>query len=333
MFINLQLKNDIIQNRNISDFTLAVYIALKKNCISTNEFQIVTPCWIDYLLTDNLKTKLNQRARERILKAFDELKEQTDIEITNCDGAKTFVISNKSIMFDFSKGNYTTIDFDIVKQLLKEDKKKRWGLFHYYVWLTSLFISKVTVFDFDGISTQDILICNYSISELSSMLGISEPTIMEYNKILVDKKLIHINNVYNIVTFYKRKAGEKHNTVYTKNVYGKYIDKDYIDKYITDKYRHQCSKANKKSLDIGRSLTQKYRYLVKCPNTDKYSNKEIQEIYDYILAQNEKFQNTINKYQRDYSSVENESLDKSIQNMKNKIKDLSVFDRFDFLEK
>lgn len=329
--MNLQIKNDVIQNPDISDYALAVFIALKNNCISTYNFQVVSPIWINFLLTDELKTELSRKKREGIINAIKELNEKFDLNITRCVGEKTFIVPTKSLKVDYTKGNYTTVNFDNVKKIIKNGGRAKWYIIHYYLLLSSYMINKITVCDHSSIHTCNILICNKSIADLSELTGIATTTISKYNKFLVDNEIIHINR--DIEVFSKKTDGKKE-VIFVKNTYGRYEDKDYIDKYVWEKYKHKNRIFKEKTSDLNRSLMQKYNFLVKNPDTDKYTNEEIQQIYDYIVLFNGKLKDTINKLETNYAENEsNQSLVNTVEEYENKIKDLSVFDKFSFIER
>lgn len=328
--MNLQIKNDVIQNPDISDYALAVFIALKKNCISTYNFQVVSPIWINYLLTDKLKTQLSQKEREKIINAIKELNKKFDLNINRCIGEKTFIVPTKSLKLDYTKGNYTTINFDNVKRIIKNGGKAKWYILHYYLLILSYMICKIPVCNETGFKTCNILICNKSIAELSELTGMATITISRYNKFLVDNEIIHISR--NIEAFSKKTDGKKE-VVFVKNTYGRYEDKDYIDKYVWEKYKHKNRLFKEKTSDLNRSLMQKYNFLVKNPDTDKYTNEEIQQIYDYIVLFNGKLKDAINKLETNYAENEsNQSLVNTVEEYENKIKDISVFDKFTFIK-
>lgn len=152
---------------------------------------------------------------------------------------------------------------------------------------------------------------------LSQLFGISERTIIRYNKILEDTGLLYIYRSNDFLI--SKDSGE---ILRLTNIYGRPEDKIYIDAYAVnqqkykDSYRYvenNISKANTK-----RRLAQMYNQI--CKNNDsKYSEEDIKQIYAYVMQENHKYEATYKK-NNDESYLE-------------KIRDIRVFDKYGFITK
>lgn len=105
------------------------------------------------------------------------------------------------------------------------------------------------------------------------------------------------------------------------NVYGRPINKLYIDSFAQNqrKYRESYRWVNNniKNTNTKRRLAQMFIQLSK-GNGENYSRDDIFQIYKYVISENKKYEN-LSKKNNDESYLE-------------KIRDISVFDQYEFNE-
>ena len=179
----------------------------------------------------------------------------------------------------------------------------------------STITSSITVYLPNG-DYKNRVVGNFTIDYLSKLAGISERSIIEYNKILEENNLLYVNRNGDFV------LDEQNNIKKMSNVYGRPCDSEYINEFANSKQKYNSSyryvQTNEVSANNNRRLAQMYQQILK-GNGERYSKTEIIEIYDYIVSQNKKYEKLYEKH--------------NYEEYLNKIRDVSVFDKYDFLQK
>ena len=175
-------------------------------------------------------------------------------------------------------------------------------------------VAKITVTLPDGNSKSGI-ISNLPISYLAKQMNVSTKTIMDYNKLLEDAKLIYIYRQNDFVL-------DKNNSLKTlPNIFGRYVDKEYIDAFAHNQRQynksHRHMDENYNNANQKRRLAQMYQHILK-GKYDDYSEDEIITVYNYVLLENKKYEDLYDKTQYD--------------GYLDKIRDIDVFKRFNFLK-
>lgn len=312
--MQLWLSENIYKSDKVSIYGLAAYCAIKT--LLPNE-EIKDICVTNELLAYQLTKSLN------CSRGF----------YSNLQTGYIELLSNGFIKQVLSKGKYSIIDcsdlfitedneyFTIItyNELLKIFEQKNTNTFlllKYFIYLIGTISSTIDVY-IDAVQHKCRVVGNLTIEYISKLSGISERSIIEYNKILEELGLIYIyrQNDYLI----NKDNGEIKRF---SNVYGRLEDKDYIDTYAINQQKYKESyryvennikKANKK-----RRLAQMYNQI--CKNNDsKYSEDDIKQVYMYVMQENHKYEATYKK-NNDESCLE-------------KIRDICVFNKYGFTTK
>lgn len=227
-------------------------------------------------------------------------------------GKDSFIIETNSLAVDKSKEKYTYLFQTDIDKIMKSSISTKLQLFRYYVFLMDSINTKTTVLLVDGKSKNNV-IGHQTQESLSAISGLSTRTIIRYNELLEKLNVIYVCRSDDF------KLDEKGLVSQFPNVYGRYVNMEYIKKYAKDYKEYKGSykqvQKRKNETNDNRKLAQEYNWLCK---GSKYTNDEIIRIYNYIMQNNKKYEALYDKEgNEDYLS---------------KIKDLSVFDNYDFLE-
>ncbi|WP_143322621.1 hypothetical protein [Clostridium sp. HBUAS56010] len=228
-------------------------------------------------------------------------------------GKDSFIIDTVSLNVDKSKEKYTLLFQHDVDKIMKSSHSIKLQLFRYYVYLMDSVNTKTTVYLVDGKSKSSVV--GYQTQEqLSSVSGLSTRTIIRYNTMLEELSVIYVCRSDDFTIDKDGLLSQ------FPNVYGRYTNREYIQKYAQDykQYKKSYKQVQKKKGETNdnRKLAQKYYWLCR---GHQYSEEEISRIYCYIVQNNKKYESL-------YDEEGNEDY-------LNKIKDLSVFDNYDFLER
>ena len=228
-------------------------------------------------------------------------------------GKDSFVITTGTLSIDKTKEKYTYLFQGDVDKIVKSNFANKVQVFRYYVYLMDSINTKTTVYLVDG-KFKNNIIGHQTQEQLSATSGLSTRTIMRYNTILEELKIIYVCRSGDF------SIDDKGLISQFPNVYGRYVNKDYIQKYALDynQYKDGYRQVQKKKGETNdnRKLAQKYYWLCR---GHQYSEEEISRIYGYVIQNNKKYESLFDK--------------EGNEDYLNKIKDLSVFDNYDFLER
>ncbi len=224
----------------------------------------------------------------------------------------SYILNYNSLNVDTTKEKYTVLEIDDMRKIMESLYKSKLQLFRYYIYLMDSINSKITVYLESG-EFKNNVIGHQTQEYLSSVSGLSTRTIIRYNSILEELCVIYVSRADDF------SVNDKGEISQLPNVYGRYTDKDYIKKYSNDykhyKVGHKQVHEKKLEANDNRKLAQEYNWLCK---GYEYPDEEIIKIYRYIIKNNKKYEALYDKEGYD------EYLDK--------IKDLEVFDNYDFLK-
>ena len=188
-------------------------------------------------------------------------------------------------------------------------------LLRYFVSLISTISSKITVY-LDNGEYKNRVVGNFTIDYLSELSGITDRTIIEYNKILEEIGLIYIYRQEDFV------LDKENNIKRLNNIYGRASDIEYITTFAKNQQKHYESyrylENNNKKANTKRRLAQMYQQLLK-GRGEKYTENEILEIYNYVIEENQ-------KYERMYEK-------NKCEDYLDKIRDTDIFDKYEFLNR
>lgn len=306
---------ETLTTNQFSNFAIATFCSLQsmtvpalinKHCLTVQQ--------ITYHLTED-ETHLKSRNRmvDYIKCGLNELIEN-DVVYKLDEIQKHYILDCSNLWIDTEFNNYTILFFDEVQQIFKAKNTNNFLLLRYFIFLIGTISSKITVY-LDNGEYKSRVVGNFTIDYLSELSGISVRTIIEYNKILEELKLLYIYRQQDFV------IDKENNIKSLSNIYGRACDKDYIIAFATNQQKHHESyryvNNNTIKVNNNRRLAQMYQQLIK-GGGKKYTEGEIIEIYSYVIAENE-------KYERMYDKD-------GYENHLDKIRDTTVFEKFDFLK-
>lgn len=258
---------------------------------------------------------VQRRFVESIKTGLTELIDQNFVTVIEAKG-QNLVIDCSNLFITEDNEYFTIITYDELQKIFKLNIKNNFALLKYFISLIGTISSSIDVW-IDAYQHKCRVVGNLTMDYLSQLFGISERTIIRYNKILEDAGLLYI---YRSNDFLINNDTGKLSRL--TNIYGRPENKIYIDTYAIkqqkykESYRYienNITKANNK-----RRLAQMYNQI--CKNKDsKYSEEDIKRVYAYVIQENHKYKATYQK-NNDESCLE-------------KIRDIQVFDKYGFITK
>lgn len=308
--ISIFVPNSLLNGESISEYGLLVYCVLQKISFREVSKICVTLQQIIFSII-GIVPERRSRIYENIVQGLKELEDANLVKIDDVT-QKHYILDTSSMTIDTSKGNFTIVYFDEIKRIFEIDGVNNFILLEYFVSLVGTISSSIEVVLPSGISKSRV-VGNYTIQYLAKISKISVRSVIDYNKILENNKLIYIYRHDDFLLF----NGELRQL---SNVYGRFSDHEYIDVY--GLRLSQTENVHKKSgIDIDankkRRLAQIYTQIYKYHKTN-YTREQILEVYNYVLKENE-------RYQKLYD-------DSKFNNYLDKIRDIEVFKEFDFLK-
>lgn len=310
--ISLFIPETLIENKTLSNYSIAVYCVLHALSIPAHmPVQCVTQQQLEFYLTGQVSKR--RRISDYIRCGLQELIDNGIIEKEN-EIQKHYILDCSKLWINVKKDKFTTITFNEVKKIFQIDNTNNFLLLRYFVLLIGTISSKITVFLPNG-ESKNRVVGNVTIDYLSKLSGISERTIIEYNKALEEAGLLYIYRHEDFI------VDDSNNIKRMSNIYGRLTNSTYIDKFAVDQKKHRETyrylKNNNETANNKRMLAQKYQQLLKGKG-ENYSKSEILSIYYYVLSENKKYEKLYEKNNYD------EYLEK--------IRSVDVFEKYDFIE-
>ena len=293
---------------NIYQYELLVYCYLKLLC-PLQEVDSYHLDINDIIYAIYRKTDIGQNIRGNIYEALNNL-----IDTGNITGERSgntrYIIKTDSLQVDIKQEKFIIADSNDIRAIMATGHILRVPLVRYYIYLMRTINADIKVYGYDGKSRKNV-VGNQTQHYLAYIMRSSVPTVMRYNKLLEDMKVIYIHRSNDFIV----REGRVRQMA---NVYGRYADREYIDKYAESlkeqlhSYNHfkpRLDEANNK-----RRLSKMYFWLCK---GKEYSDGEVREIYEYVVADNKMYRNL----------AESESDTRYLE----KLKDETVFAKYPFL--
>ena len=213
--MNIYLSKKYIES-NWSDEAVAVYIALRKILRKDDYKCYISFNMIYYVLCGKFKNqKPNRYFMDKIKIGLSELINIGVVSYVDVVSVSEFVLDLSRLELD-TKNAAKTEDYFVIVQdteihtIMNSNYKQKFKLCRYFVFLVGTFNSKSQL--------------NFtSLEYLVSRIKISEQTIIEYNRILEEKKLIYIYRANMCIR--NSSTGEISKIT---NTYGRYTDKDKV---------------------------------------------------------------------------------------------------------
>ena len=314
---NIFIPINMINSSSFSNYALASYSILKLLTVTSYiDKHYITPTQIEFYLTN--KIGKSRRFANYIKCGIDELVDNKIIfKIGEYKDGYILDCSNLWLRDD---SIFIVVSYEEIKKLFLIENTNNFLLLKYFIFLMGTISSKIEVY-IDAIQSKTRVVGTFTIEKLAELSGISKRSIIEYNKLLEESGLLYVHRQNDFVI---DKTSQEVKTL--PNVYGRPCNKEYVDAFAENQKRHRESYVyvtkNAEKVNNNRRLAQMYNQLAKMNEKNvevKYSNGEIQDIYNYVISENRKYESLYKK------NGYEEYLDK--------IRDIDIFDKYDFLEK
>lgn len=310
--VMLLIPKRLYEDLSISHYAVAVYCILK-NLHSHNSLfsECVSLQELIYHFMGNIPNRRN-RIYDYVEQGIEELHFANYIQIASIQ-QKHYLLNCENMWVNTELEYFSNISFEEVQKIFQIKGVNNYCLLRYFIFLMGTLVAKITVTLPDGNSKSGI-ISNLPISYLAKQMDVSSKTIMDYNKLLEDAKLIYVYRQNDFV------LGENNSLKTLPNIYGRYEDKEYINTFAYNQRQYNKSyrqtDENYNNANQKRRLAQMYQHIRKGKYND-YSEDEIISVYNYVLSENKKYEELYDKTQYD--------------GYLDKIRDTDVFEQFDFI--
>lgn len=287
----LFLNNAVIKDTNLSDYEIAVYVALRSLYDSQKVMQYITYNSVVFELYNSLK--ISRRYMNHIKSAVDSLAEKGLIKKIDSFSATEFIVDMSNLHFEQNTGKgifYTVITLEEVHRIMNIDTNKdNFAILRYFILLISSICHDKGTYnhsscydahtDFVGFMTLDIL---------ANWCGTTKARIIEYNSILEAERII-----YTYRHSQNRKDKETGQIMSFSNHYGRYEDKEWIIQFANEYVatynlketetlvKAEKSKVNKRYAAIYNLLAKDFSKYI-----GNFSDEELIETYKYIHGKN-----------------------------------------------
>ncbi len=310
--ITLLIPKPISESHEYSDYAIVVYCLLQALSIPTQlPIQCVTCNQLVFYLTGQASQQRN-KITDYIKCGINELEEK-GIIIKQKEFSKHYILDCHNLWIDIDSGNFTKIFFNEVRQIFKIKNINNFTLLRYFIFLMGTLVGKITIYLPNG-EYKNGIVGNFTIDYIADKVGISTRTVIEYNKILEKEKLLYVYRQKDFV------IDEENNIKSLSNIYGRYCDMEYIKTFANNQKEYKHSYRYKKNIqevsNNKRRLAQMYQQILK-GGGEKYTEKEILDIYHYVIEENQ-------KYERMYEK-------NKCEDYLDKIRNEEIFKKYDFL--
>lgn len=230
---NIYLSNDIINDLELSDVEVAVYIALRSIYTSMRNTQFVSYNMIAYELFGH--SDYTNTAHQYITNGLNSLIKRDLVSVVKKLSRTEFELDLSKLFFDFDTDGeyYTIIKRDEVHKIMNiQNKMDKFKLLRYFTTCLR------TLCRTQGTDVKKGIVGFMPQEYLCELMGVSFDTnfklLLQYNKVLEDNKIMYIYHHQNMRRTVK---GQIHSL---PNHYGRYEDMDEIIKYATN-YRKQIT--------------------------------------------------------------------------------------------
>ena len=314
---NIFIPINIVNSSSFSNYALASYSILKLLTVTTYiDKHYITPAQIEFYLTG--KIARSRRFSNYIMCGIDEL--VNDKVILKIGEYKDGYILDCSSLWIQDNSIFVIVTYEEIKKVFEIENTNNFLLLKYFIFLMGTISSKIEVY-IDAVQSKTRVVGTFTIEKLAELSGISKRSVIEYNKLLEECGLLY---VYRQNDFTINKISQEIKTL--PNVYGRPSDKIYIDAFAENQKQYRESfryvTKNTEKVNNNRRMAQMYNQLIKLSKEDKeikYSNREIQDIYNYVISENKKYELLYKKNEYE------EYLEK--------IRDVDIFNKYDFIER
>ncbi|NBJ95483.1 hypothetical protein [Parablautia muri] len=287
----LFLNNAVIRDTNLSDYEVAVYVALRSLYDSQKELQYVAYNSVVFELYKNLQ--ISRRYLNHIKSSLDSLVKKNLIKKVDEYSATEFIIDMSGLHFEQNTNKgvfYTVITLEEVQRIMNIDTKKdNFAILRYFIVLISSICHDKGTYDHsDCYGAHTDFVGFMTLDTLADWCGTTKARIIEYNSILEAEKII-----YTYRHNQNKKDKETGQIMSFSNHYGRYEDRQWIIQFANEYVATFNLKETETLVKAEKSRENKryaavFNLLVK--DFDKYignfSNEELIGTYQYIHSKN-----------------------------------------------
>ncbi len=336
------LKKDLVTESTLTQDGVLTYIALRTIYNTNNTVDYISVNRLVFtLIGENDCEKALSDALQRGIYELDG-KEYISIR-KNLSTTKSseFIVDLSKLHLDTSKDIFVIVYDDEIYKLLtcKELMYKRIKMVKYFVALISTFDNSKRMVVLQDMPNLQGKIGHMKQSYIAAQADNSERTCQRYNEILVDMKMIYVYKSDDYIC-HENESGNN-SLVQISNCYSRYSDREICEQYASnyDNFygtEHQIVIAKKKKAQANKNRGLAQIYVQICSGNTDYSKEKIIEVYKYISNMNKSIQDDIDeKYQEEYyqrKGVLTYSDKAYVEKLKGKLRDVSIFEQFDFLK-
>lgn len=287
----LFLNNAVIKDKNLDNYDIAVYVALRSLYDVQVDSQVLTFNMIAYALYGS--RNYTKYTMNHIKSALDSFVEKGMIKKVDSYSSTEFIVDMSGLHFEQNTGNgifYTVITLEEVHRIMNIDTKKdNFAILRYFIILISSICHDKGTYDHSSCYDAHTDFVGFmTLDTLADWCGAAKARIIEYNSILETEKII-----YTYRHKQNRKDKETGQIMSFSNHYGRYEDKDWIIQFANEYVATYNLKETETLVKAEKSKVNKryaaiYNLLAK--DFDKYignfSDVELIGTYQYIHSKN-----------------------------------------------
>lgn len=286
--MDLKLLKEIVFDKNLTGYELSIYCILLSMMQPDDSIVYVHTELIEMQIVNSIT--IPKRLSTSIKESLESLIDKLSIKIVDVSSNKKKYILDCKNLYVKTEDPYIVLSKQQFRKILSIEKVNNFILLRYYIDLIEIINSYNNDKENKG---------NISIQKIIDVTQLNSKTIFEYNRILENNDLLFVDQKNYI--FLSKNNKEK---FYRKNIYN--LNKENInsndircfDSNINGEYNYQnctCINAKRNFSNYKRKMSQMYNQIIN-GNIDKYTSLEINEVYQYIMSENQKY---IRMYEKD----------------------------------
>ena len=229
--MKLFINNDVLLNTKLSDEAIAVFVALKAIYRSDCDKYYVAVNHVVSVLTGHLS--MSRKYSERLSDGLSELTDNGIVPVVEQKG-KEYILDLSPFEInhegkDGKKQHFTVLELDEVQHILNitGTKKDKFSLLRYFAAMMSTINASATIKSDMGVHSKSNFVGFVSQNYIGELCNVtSASTIISYNKLLEQEKLIYIYRNPELIR--DPETGKYRNFT---NHYGRYRDRWEIEEY------------------------------------------------------------------------------------------------------
>ncbi len=335
------LNKDLVTESTLTQDGVLAYIALRTIYNTNNTVDYISVNRLVFtLIGENDSEKALTDALQRGIYELDSKEHISIRKNLSTSKSSEFIVDLSKLHLDTGKDIFVIVYDDEIYKLLtcKELMYKRIKMVKYFVALISTFDNSKGMAVLTNMPNLQGKIGHMKQSYIATQADNSERTCQRYNEILSDMKMIYVYKSNDYIC-HENESGNN-SLVQISNCYSRYSDKEICEQYAFsyDNFygtEHKIVIAKKKKAQANKNRGLAQIYVQICTGNTDYSKEKIIEVYKYICNMNKSIQDDIDeKYEQEYYQQKGKltySDEAYVEKLKEKLRDVSIFDQFDFI--